>query len=117
MYKFIFTATMVLGAALPVQAMPGASGTDRFAAMDTNTDGRVGWEEFEISMPQMRREAFDTIDLNKDTAISKEEWDSFRKNHSMQPGAKPGLQPGMGKDTSTAPAAPAGKPLIQPPSN
>lgn len=116
--QYILAAALVAACAAPAVAMPGASGTDRFTAMDINSDGRVVWEEFEKGMPQMRREAFSMIDLNKDDALTREEWDAFRQNHGMQQG-KPGMSGMSGKPDMSpeAPEAPAGKPLIQPPKN
>lgn len=119
---------------LPVSAfaMPGnsaggsaagtASGTaaDRFAAMDTDKNEEVSWEEFEKAMPSMRKEAFETIDTNKNGAICRSEWDAFRQNHGAQ-GMPQGMTgaPGMSgakamPGAQNPPAAPA-KPLIQPP--
>lgn len=100
--KLLMTFAFTLALPFPLQAMPGA--TDRFAEMDADKDGRVTWAEFEKAMPSMKKEAFDTIDANKDSAISREEWDGFRQNHGMK-----GSQPAQG-------AAPEqGKPLIMPP--
>lgn len=89
--------------AAPVAPTPGA---DRFGKMDSNGDGKLVWEEFELALPQMRRPAFDSIDSDKSGDISRAEWEAFRTNHGagMAPAAKPAPQ-----------AAPQNPPLIQPP--
>lgn len=97
-------------------AMPGQSENpaqehaDRFKTMDSNSDGLLVWAEFEAAMPQMRKEAFDSIDADKNGSITPAEWEAFRKTHGMK-GAAPGkMAPG---NAAPAPA----KPLIQPPKN
>ncbi|MEG1610548.1 MAG: calcium-binding protein, partial [Bilophila sp.] len=64
-----------------------AVAADRFAEMDKDKNDKVTWEEFEAAMPQMRKSAFESIDTNKDNAITRAEWDTFRASH----GAKGGM--------------------------
>lgn len=58
-----------------------AIATTRFEEIDTNNDGFISWEEFQVAMPNITRIAFDTIDSNKDGKISREEWEKFQHSH------------------------------------
>ena len=81
-------------AALPLllantaQANPEMMGqrglTDSFATMDYNRDDKVDRDEFARAHPDLRTEAFDAIDINKDKVIIREEWDNFVKGHKMK---------------------------------
>lgn len=102
----LMTLAFTLTLPFPLQAMPNSA--DRYDAMDTDKDGRVTWGEFEKAIPSMKKEAFDTIDANKDGALSRVEWDGFRQTHGMQ-----GKLPSQGMQT--APAPEQAKPLIMPP--
>lgn len=106
----VLTLAFTLALPFPVQSMPGQAqsmpdAADRYDAMDANKDSRVTWDEFEKVIPSMKKEAFDTIDANNDTALSREEWNGFRQTHGMKQGAIP-----QGQPTEQA------KPLIMPPS-
>lgn len=70
---------------LNVLAMPNmANGTDRFAAADTNKDGKLSPEEFKQAFPNINDEAFGMIDLNHDGSISRDEWQAFRGDHKVK---------------------------------
>lgn len=81
-------------AALPLllantaQANPEMAGqrglSDSFATMDYNRDGKIDRDEFAKAHPDLRIEAFDAIDINKDKVITREEWDNFAKGHKMK---------------------------------
>ena len=96
---------MLLLAALALCASPVYAAPDRFAQMDKDGDGQVDWKEFEAAIPGMKRPAFDTIDADKSGGISREEWESFMKNH-MGGQKMPPAGMGMGK---TMPPAGMGK--------
>ena len=97
---------VVVGFASAAEARPemmGKSAADRFALMDTNSDGKVTREEFSAAMPQIREEAFNAIDSNADNAITLDEWEGFSMGHaqgktgSMPPQGANGTMPqGMG---------------------
>lgn len=91
-----------------------AADEDRFARMDTNNDGKVVWEEFEVAMPQMRKPAFETLDADKSGFIDRAEWESFRKDHG-QSGmtGKPGMQTMPAEKPAGTPSS--ALPVIQPP--
>lgn len=58
-----------------------AASQGRFGKMDTNGDGKVVLEEFQIANPGMNENAFMLIDLNNDGAIDSNEWASFMDSH------------------------------------
>ena len=116
---------MLLLAAMALCASPAFSAPDRFAQMDKNNDGNVDWEEFQAAVPGMKRPAFDTIDADKSSGITRSEWDTFMKSHmggQKAPGMGGGMPPagmgmppaGMGGQTGSD-AAKGDMPLIQPP--
>lgn len=82
-----------------------ASAADSFSRMDADNDGLVVWEEFSAALPNMKRAAFDTIDANKDGAVSRAEWDAFAADHG---------QKHRGQGASAVPGG-GDKPLIEPP--
>lgn len=89
--------------ALALSAPPAApAAADKFVQMDTSKDGKVTWEEFHATYPQMQQAAFDGIDANKDKAINREEWDAFLAQHSMGRANTPG---GMGGGMGMPPKA------------
>ncbi len=59
---------------------------DSFGRMDTDGNNLVSWEEFHAAVPSMKRAAFDTIDTNRDGAISLDEWQAFRASHGNRKG-------------------------------
>lgn len=114
-------AAIVLMAS-PAQSMPGMGGgggtNDKFSQMDSNKDGKVSREEFKKLFPNMRDEAFATIDQNGDSFIAVDEWSFFMKDHSS--GMK--TNRGMGGGPMGAPGDPmmpnpgsADLPLVTPP--
>ena len=132
----LFIAISALAAA-PAYAMPGnktvrtADPAERFALMDTSTDGKITWEEFQTARPNLNENAFKMIDKDSDGGISLEEWKAFSSGHdgavkspdmgSMMKamGGKGGM-PGMNavpcEDGCTDhPAQNSGMPLIMPP--
>ena len=133
----LFLAISAL-AASPAFAMPGnktvrtTDPAERFAAMDSSKDGKVAWEEFHASRPNLNENAFKMIDKDADGGISLEEWKAFSSGHggaAQKPdmgsmmkamGGKGGVpaMPAMNAipsdDTSGTPTAPA-MPLIMPP--
>ncbi len=113
-------AAIVLMAS-PAQSMPGMGGgssNDKFTQMDSDKDGKVSREEFKKLFPNMRDEAFVTIDQDNDGFISVDEWNFFMKDHSS--GMK--TNRGMGGGAMGAPGNPmmpnpgsADLPLVTPP--
>ena len=106
--------------------MAGQNAEARFAAMDTNKDGKLSREEFFAAQPQMKEGAFAAIDKDIDGFISLEEWLDFSTGHGKS-GAMGGMSPtGPGhppKESSGATPAPGAAPggsgqppaLIMPP--
>ena len=93
-----------------------AHADDKFAAMDTDKDNAVSYDEFRAAYPQMQKTAFEAIDVNKDGTLSHEEWDMFRARHQMgKMGQGGGMGGGMGGMPPAGDAHGAGKPLITPP--
>ncbi|MBD5539483.1 MAG: EF-hand domain-containing protein [Desulfovibrio sp.] len=98
---------------------------DRFAAMDSNGDGKVVIEEFQAARPGMSERAFAVIDSNGDGAIERAEWDVFMKGHAAgvppqgmampQPETAPRLNNIPG-DPLIPPPDSADLPLMRPPS-
>ena len=85
--------------------------TDSFAKGDADKDGYLTWEEFQKAFPSMRREAFNIIDADKDSRISKAEWDAFRSGHDKgATGQTKGMPPMGAMPLLTAPDAPATAP-------
>lgn len=105
--------------ALPARAFPGAgeqagkSAADKFEEMDKNKNGKVVMEEFRAVFPNMREEAFVTIDKNGDGVIDRMEWDEFIKGHAagMKPGPMGGMPPKGAPMMNNMP----GNPMIPPP--
>lgn len=87
--RFVFLAL-----ALPALMVSTAHADDKFTQMDANKDGKVTWEEFHKTYPQMQQAAFDGIDADKDKVLSHEEWDTFLAQHSMGRAAAPGAMGG-----------------------
>ena len=134
----LFLAISAL-AASPAFAMPGnktvrtTDPAERFAAMDSSKDGKVAWEEFHASRPNLNENAFKMIDADKNGGISLDEWKAFSSGHGGNAktpdmgammkamGGKGGMpaMPGMNAissdDVSGTPAKPSGMPLITPP--
>lgn len=118
--------TLLLTTALVLCAAT-AQADEKFSAMDTNKDGFVTWEEFEVGYPQMRKPAFEAIDADKDNKLSHEEWDGFRNRHGQGgkgmggEGMGEGMPKGMGGGMPPAGmggAMPKGKmPLVAPPTD
>ncbi len=54
---------------------------DRFDEIDTNKDGYISWEEFQVAMPKLTKVAFDAINTSKSGKISREEWNNFQSSH------------------------------------
>jgi len=61
--------------------MTGQAAAERFAAMDTNKDGKVSPEEFFAAHPYMKEVAFAAIDTDQDGFISLDEWLAFFNSH------------------------------------
>ena len=127
---------IILASSATSQARPemaGETSASRFAAMDTDKDGKLSREEFFKAQPNMKDAAFEAIDADKDGFISSGEWEGFAMGHGKdgtagdphkQDGAPAGMGGGMGggmkggmgagtesgKDGGKAPA------LIMPPS-
>lgn len=76
-----------LSALLP-SVVNAAPQSDRFAAMDSNGDGKIVIEEFRAAFPNMNEKAFEIIDLDGDKAIEVEEWAQFTSTHG-QSGPEP----------------------------
>jgi len=60
-----------------------AQASDKFTKMDTDSSNSISWAEFEKQYPQMKKLAFDSIDTDKNSDISKDEWNVFQDSHSM----------------------------------
>lgn len=107
--KKILFALLLLGiASTPALSNDDNKGLESFNKIDANKDGKISWEEFTAAHPQMTRQAFDTIDLDKNSYIKSDEWLKFIKEHQRnmkedKMGGKPGT------------AHPEGKPMIMPP--
>ena len=116
-------------AASSAQAMPmmggqsskAASPEERFAAMDTDHDGAVTGEEFSKALPNINKNAFTSIDADRNGSISLEEWKNFSSSHrgSVQTPDMERMMKAM-KDGMTPPASAPSKdgvstPLIMPP--
>lgn len=105
-------------AALTLCASP-VFAADRFTDMDKDKNDNVIWEEFEAAMPQMRKSAFESIDADKNGAISRAEWDAFQATHGAKGGMPSSGMGGMsGKMPPTGMGGQPGQqpmPLIQPP--
>jgi hypothetical protein len=55
---------------------------------DRKTMTSLTWEEAQQCFPRMKKEKFDAIDANKDSAISKEEMKAYRAAHKKNKAAK-----------------------------
>lgn len=73
----------VSGQAFARPEMAGQNAASRFETMDTNKDGALSREEFFAAQPQMKDAAFDAIDADKDGSITLEEWEGFAKGHGQ----------------------------------
>lgn len=113
--KQLFIAGLLLAmAAVPAVA---AETSDKFAKMDTDGSDSVSWEEFHKTYPQMQRGAFDSIDKNKDEAISRREWDAFTEQHSKgMAGHGAGGMPPAGMPDTSGHSPKQMPPIITPPS-
>lgn len=115
MKRMLLTAAFVLVAASAAQA------DEKFSTMDTDKNGVVSWEEFQVGYPQMRKPAFDAIDADADGKITHEEWDTFRSRHGeggkgMGGKSMEGMMQGMPPSGMPAGGMPPGKmPLVAPP--
>ncbi len=86
-------------------APAAASSSSGFSRLDTDADGAVTWEEFSAALPNMKRAAFDTIDADRNGAVSPDEWQVFAADHGRHQ-----------KDRPAPPAAADNDvPLIEPP--
>lgn len=117
----LLSLSVVQAHAMPgSRSMRGIDPEQRFAAMDADSDARVVWEEFIKARPNFTRNAFDSIDKNRDGAIVLEEWKAFHSSHG---GAQPsGDMSKMMKSMGESMKAPSEKkeekramPLIMPP--
>jgi len=72
---------VVTGAQARPEMADQATVTGRFAAMDTNKDGKVSPEEFFAAYPHMKEGAFAAIDTDRDGLLSLDEWLAFFKSH------------------------------------
>ncbi len=113
--KKLLMLALFLGLASFSHAMPGMTSKEdaskakqgveeKYKAMDTNNDNKVGAEEFKKAYPQMTEAVFGIIDLDKDASISRDEWMKFQAKH-MQ-----GMKEEEGKHAPSS-----GKMLITPP--
>lgn len=78
--RIIAIAAVAAAVAAPAFAQPPAGAPDpaaRFAAMDTNKDGKVSKEEFVATLPEQAKGMIDQfwprLDTNSDGFLSKEE--------------------------------------------
>lgn len=111
--KRILLALLMTGL---LAATAQADGLEKFKQADKDNDGKLTWEEFKAAYPKMERQAFDAIDLDKDTYISSEEWLQFLKSHQKNMG-QGGMGGGMGGGMPPAGHPGDSKPMIMPPSN
>lgn len=65
---YILAATALLVSSTAFAAGAG------FAKVDANGDGRVTFEEISVAMPEVSEEIFKAADINKDGALSQEEY-------------------------------------------
>lgn len=120
MFKFFFPSAVlgVLFCGLPTGAQ--AAQTDRFSALDTNSDGKIVIEEFRAAFPNMNEQAFAVIDYNGDKVIDRNEWAEFTSTHGKPPsaprreGAPMNNMPG---DPLIPPPDSSDLPLMRPPLN
>lgn len=50
-----------------------AQGVD-FNSLDTNTDGKISFEELQVALPDLTAEDFAVLDTDGDSALSQEEF-------------------------------------------
>lgn len=111
---------------LSASAMPGAGGgmparaadpAERFAQMDADHDGNLTWEELSAARPNLNRNAFDTIDANRDGHICLDEWKAFSAGHggSVNMPDMSGMMKAM-RGAGDNGASAQGMPLVMPPS-
>ena len=108
-----------------VGVLPGAGGmparaadpAERFAQMDADHDGNLTWEELSAARPNLNRNAFDTIDANRDGHICLDEWKAFSAGHggSVNMPDMSGMMKAM-RGAGDNGASAQGMPLVMPPS-
>lgn len=91
--------------------MAGQNAESRFAAMDSDGNGRISREEFFATQPQMKDAAFAAIDADADNSISLEEWKTFVTGHGKADPHETGIMP----DMPSAPSSGAVPDLLMPP--
>ena len=84
LFAVVFTALFTAPDALARPEMTGQAVAERFAAIDTNKDGKISPEEFFAAFPNMKEAAFAAIDTDGDGFISLDEWLAFFKSHSRE---------------------------------
>lgn len=54
----------------------------QFKDIDINDDSSLSFDEFKNVFPSAEQKAFDHLDSDKNSALSNEEWDQFKKMHN-----------------------------------
>lgn len=115
MKRIVVCCALVLVAAAPVCAMPGAmAGGDKFSAADTDKDGFLSREEFSAAFSGLKKEAFDHIDKDADNKIAAEEWRAFTSGHGKS--APHGDQPADAAHGAQSGEKSGDLPVLTPPS-
>ena len=55
-----------------------------FYDMDTNGDGKINSQEFRDYFPEAKPQVFETLDLNGDQAVDRDEWSKFEEAHAAK---------------------------------
>lgn len=105
MKQLFFICSLMLLIASPVLA------DSRFDEIDTNKDGYISWEEFQVAMPKMTRAAFDAINTSRSGKISLEEWEKFQHSHQKNTQGNMGMGMG-GMGMQMPPGHPEGMPTM-----
>ena len=55
-----------------------------FYDIDTNGDGKITSQEFEDHFPQAEPKVFETLDLDNDQLVDRDEWRKFEEAHAAK---------------------------------